>query len=62
VSNDGNISNWTNPPGSFGTWSGKDRNIPTVTLELRDFRPWPELWSTHRDALVAVIKYAEESK
>jgi protein MpaA len=46
-------------PGSFGTWAAKDRDIPTITLELRDFQPWPELWSTHRDALVAVIKHAE---
>jgi len=45
-------------PGSFGTWSGKDKGIPTLTLELRDFQSWPELWEKHRDALAAVIGYS----
>jgi len=49
-------------PGSFGTWSGKDRGITTVTLELRDFQPWPELWLTHRDALLAAIEYVKPPK
>lgn len=46
-------------PGSLGTWSGKDRGITMLTLELRDYQPWPELWETHRDALVAAIKYVK---
>lgn len=45
-------------PGSFGTWAGKERNIPILTLELRDFQHWPDLWERHRDALAAVIAYA----
>jgi len=49
-------------PGSFGTWSGKDKRITTITLELRDFQPWPELWERHRDALAAVIEYTEQSE
>ncbi len=49
-----------NTPGSFGTWAGKDRDILTITLELRDFQPWPELWEKHRDALIAVIEYTDQ--
>ena len=41
---------------------GHDLGIVTVTLELRDHQPWPELWETHRDALVAAIKYAKGQK
>ena len=26
-------------PGSFGTWAGKERNIPTITLELDEEIP-----------------------
>jgi protein MpaA len=47
-------------PGSFGTWAGKERQIPTITLELRDRYPTPKMWSENRDALVEAIRYDEQ--
>jgi protein MpaA len=44
-------------PGSFGTWAGRERQIPTITLELQDNYPGEKLWSEHRDALVAAILF-----
>lgn len=32
-------------PGSFGTYSGKERNIPTITLELPDDKSDEDLWT-----------------
>jgi hypothetical protein len=46
-------------PGSLGTWLAVDQGIATITLELRDFQPEPELWQTHRDALLAAIEYVK---
>jgi protein MpaA len=43
-------------PGSFGTWAGVDRNIPTITLELPSGPDAPSLWAPNRAALLAVIK------
>lgn len=31
-------------PGSFGTYAGKERNIPTITLELPEDKSDDELW------------------
>ena len=43
-------------PGSFGTYVGKERSIPTITLELP--RHLTEAgWEKNRDALLAAIKY-----
>lgn len=44
-------------PGSFGSWAGIDRQIPTITLELPVDLPGNECWSKHREALLAVIQY-----
>ena len=42
-------------PGSFGTWSGIERHIPTITLEFpRDASP-EECWQENKDALLAAI-------
>lgn len=42
-------------PGSFGTWAGIDRHIPTITLELpRELRGEP-CWRANREALLAFI-------
>jgi protein MpaA len=46
-------------PGSFGTWAGKEQKIPTITLELRDRKPTPKMWSENRDALIEAIRYDE---
>jgi protein MpaA len=43
-------------PGSFGSWSGIDRQIPTITLELPHDLSDAESWKTHREALHAVIQ------
>ncbi len=44
-------------PGSFGTWAGVDRNIPTVTLELPDEQKNPEQWwPGNRQALLTAIR------
>lgn len=32
-------------PGSFGTYAGKERNIPTITLELPEDKTDEELWT-----------------
>ncbi|MHC4708564.1 MAG: M14 family zinc carboxypeptidase, partial [Planctomycetota bacterium] len=44
-------------PGSFGTWVGKERGIPEITLELRDHREGQKLWPEHRAALVEAIVF-----
>jgi len=43
-------------PGSFGTWAGVDRQIPTVTLELPSRLPGAQAWLTNRPALLAFIQ------
>lgn len=47
-------------PGSFGTWAGVDRGIPTVTLELPRAATHEEVWPANRDALIAFIRGEEE--
>lgn len=44
-------------PGSFGSWAGIDRQIPTITLELPIDLPGADCWSKHREALLAVIQF-----
>ncbi len=42
-------------PGSFGTWIGIDRGIPSVTLELPTRTSRQRDWKTNREALLDVI-------
>jgi protein MpaA len=43
-------------PGSFGTFAGKEKGIPTITLELpRD--SFDIIWQENRAALLEAIKY-----
>ena len=42
-------------PGSFGTWAGVERKIPTITLELPHKTRAQKLWPGNRDALLALI-------
>jgi len=35
-------------PGSFGTYAGKEKNIPTVTLELPDNDTYEKLWEDNK--------------
>lgn len=39
-------------PGSFGTWTGVERNIPTITLELPTAHPTARCWADNRAALL----------
>ncbi len=43
-------------PGSFGSWSGRDRGIPTVTLELPAESDIDGLWQTNREAILAFAR------
>lgn len=36
-------------PGSFGTYCGKERNIPTITLELPESQDFQILWENNKD-------------
>ena len=45
-------------PGSFGTWAGIDRQIPTVTLELPHDQSGESAWLANREALLAAIRGA----
>lgn len=46
-------------PGSFGSWAGVDRAIPTVTLELPSDLDSEAAWRENRDALLeAISKHA----
>ncbi len=42
-------------PGSFGTWAGVERKIPTITLELPNKARPQKVWPGNRDALLAFI-------
>ena len=42
-------------PGSFGTYVGKERDIPVITLEMSK-TTLENSWDYHRDALLAVLK------
>jgi len=43
-------------PGSFGTYSGKELNIPTITLELPHYDP-ERAWLDNKDALIQAINF-----
>lgn len=43
-------------PGSFGSWSGIDRQIPTITLELPHDQDGESAWSDNREALIELIR------
>ncbi|MDB5390319.1 MAG: Zinc carboxypeptidase [Planctomycetaceae bacterium] len=43
-------------PGSFGSWAGLDRQIPTITLELPHDLAGADCWRVHQAALEAVIR------
>ena len=43
-------------PGSFGTWAGRERGLPTVTLELASHHSTRRCWADNRDALLAICR------
>ena len=43
-------------PGSFGSWAGVDRQLPTITLELPSDAAGPVAWRENREALLSAIQ------
>ncbi len=43
-------------PGSFGTWAGVERNIPTITLELPSRHSAKRCWEENREALLCAAR------
>lgn len=43
-------------PGSFGTWAGIERRIPTITLELPSQHSPRQCWEDNREALLHVLR------
>ncbi len=53
-------SEWTSPtPGSFGTFAGKAREIPTITLELPKVVKTESKWQANIKAVEEAIKYRQ---
>lgn len=44
-------------PGSFGTYAGKERRIPTITLELPRQASFNEVWNGNKEALLVTLDY-----
>lgn len=42
-------------PGSFGTYAGVERQIPTITLELPENEPLKKVWKDNKQALLEVF-------
>ena len=42
-------------PGSFGTWAGRERSIPTITLELPSHHSTKRCWEENRQALLCAV-------
>ncbi len=47
-------------PGSFGSWAGVDRAIPTVTLELPSDLDSEAAWRENQSALLKAITFGQE--
>jgi len=45
-------------PGSLGTWSGWERQIPTITLEIQKDQSNDEVWKTHAVSLKETLAFA----
>ena len=43
-------------PGSFGSWAGVDRKLPTITLEVPSDASGLTAWRENRDAILSVIQ------
>lgn len=48
-------------PGSLGTWSGWERKIPTITLEIEEDSPEATIWQTHARGLSEGLRFAAEN-
>lgn len=45
-------------PGSFGTYAGKLRNIPVITLELPEDEPLEAVWRDNAASLEAAVRFS----
>ena len=43
-------------PGSFGTYAGKEKRIPTITLELPR-SPFEKVWRENKESLLTTLRY-----
>lgn len=48
-------------PGSLGNYAGKDRNIPTITLELPKRAAFENIWPANYKAVLAAVKFKLKS-
>lgn len=53
------VSNYPIFPGSLGNWSGKEKHIPTYTLELPNSNPLEtdKFWLLFKDAIIYAIEH-----
>ncbi|NCN41178.1 murein peptide amidase A [bacterium] len=49
-------------PGSFGTWAGWERKIPTITLEIQRDSTHETIWKEHAEGLLAGLMFAAENE
>lgn len=49
-------------PGSLGTWSGWERKIPTITLEIERGIDLVEAFRIHRDSVKRAFEFAAENE
>jgi len=47
-------------PGSFGSWAGMDKKIPTITLELPRHVSGEQAWKDNREAVLKFVRGLEE--
>lgn len=45
-------------PGSFGTYCGKERNIPTITIELPEKEPKEVLWAANKGVFDYLLNFS----
>jgi murein peptide amidase A len=53
------VSNYPIFPGSLGNWAGKEKKIPTYTLELPNSNPQESLkfWNLFKDAVIYAVEH-----
>ncbi len=49
-------------PGSLGTWSGWERNISIITLEIEREAPLETVWKLHNEALMAALLFSASNE
>ncbi len=49
-------------PGSFGTWAGWERKIPTITLEIERDSSHEKIWREHAEGLLTGLMFAAENE